>query len=379
MKFKVNREKFLDALAIPIAAIPAHCSKPAMMLLKIMAKVPGRLDLAGTGPDIGVIQTMAGGVEVSRGGDALVQPDKLKSLLKVMADEFVELAESDAGTVLLGAGARYVLPGDSPEHFPKIEVLAETPEFFCEASSLAVRELMVRTLFCTQKHDTSARWAVSSALFGHADGKLRVVSTDTKRLSVASCAVTAGAGGAVPDGLGKSLVPREAMELLKSACENDDKAPVRVVFEENQIWFQVGGLTIRTRLMNGSFPPWEQILPKGKAPHEIRLDRAGFLGVMRAAGKFTDEETKRVELDFEPGKVTVSAKDGVNDASGEITHEAAGCKSRMNIAFNPQYLIEFLRSVEAADVTMLATDGGKPVVFRPSDDYAHLIMPLSSD
>lgn len=377
MRFKANREKLLEALALPVAAIPEHCSKPAMMLLKIMAAVPGRVDFAGTDPGVAVIQTFTDGVEVRAGGDVLVQPGKLFALLKVMTDETVELAAGVSGTELTGAASRFVLPGDLPEHFPKLEVLGETPDYYFETSSGPMRELLRKTLFCMPKKDATARWSITAAQWSHAEGKLTVAATDTKRLSVASVAAAKFGTHPEAEGNGKVLVPREAMVLLDRACRDGDGAPVRVVFESSHVWFQVGALTIRTRQMSGSFPPWQSIVPKAKQKLTIPLDRVGFLGAVRAAGKFTDDETKRVSLTFKPGSLTVEAKDGVNDASGEITHKAAGCTSSLELAFNPQYLSEFLGSVDDSEVRLLADDGEKPVLFRPTEDYLHLIMPLS--
>jgi DNA polymerase-3 subunit beta len=103
-----------------------------------------------------------------------------------------------------------------------------------------------------------------------------------------------------------------------------------------------------------------------------------FLGRVRQAAIMTDDESKRVDMAFEAGKVTMQAR-GTATGSSEVELALPEYDGpEVNIAFDPQYLIEFLRALEGEPtVTLEMTDGSKPALFRAGDGYLYLVMPLT--
>ena len=200
------------------------------------------------------------------------------------------------------------------------------------------------------------------------------MATDTKRLAM--CEGPADVRGE-PDAKPQShLVPLKSVALLESNL-TDDGELVRVSLRPNEALFQTERALIHTRLVEGRFPPYRNIIPK-KMEVRLPVGVGDFLARVRQAAIMTDDESKRVDFRFEPGKVTLSAR-GPETGSSEVEMalpEYAG--PEVEIAFDPAYLTDMLRAVEGEPTVVLEmTDGQKPALFRVGEEYLYLVMPLA--
>jgi DNA polymerase-3 subunit beta len=159
-----------------------------------------------------------------------------------------------------------------------------------------------------------------------------------------------------------------------------DNEVVRVGLRTNDALFQTDRAMIYTSLVQGKFPPFRDIIGKTRkeAKHKIPLPVESFFTRVRQAAIMTEHESQRVDMTFEAGKVTMQAR-GANTGSSEVSMDLPEYDGpTTDIAFDPQYLIEFLRSLEAEPtVTLEMSTGTRAALFTCGTEYSYLVMPLT--
>ncbi len=208
------------------------------------------------------------------------------------------------------------------------------------------------------------------------NNKVRLVATDTKRLAMTEGVAITHEKAAKDAKPPSHLIPQKAMQLLERSLV-DGGERIRVALSANEAMFQTERALIHTRLVEGRFPPYRDIIPK-KSTIKVALTPGDFLNRVRQAAIMTDDETKRVEFSFEAGKLTLKAE-GSEAGSSEVTLALPDYSGEdISIAFDPQYLVEMLRAIDGeTSLTLEMTSGEKPAVFKVGADYLYLVMPLA--
>jgi DNA polymerase-3 subunit beta len=370
MKVTCIREGLLSACQLVGAAVAARTTKPILANIKAVAH-DDALTLMGTDLEVGIRYELRG-VKVGRSGSAILPVTRLVSILRETSDDEITLDAGDELTTIRLSTGKFEMPGGDPAEFPDIPTFDDGGRYH-EVRAGELRTLIKRTAFAADKKE-STRFAVTGVLWEAEDGKARLVATDTKRLAL--CEGKAEVHGEA-DAKGQShLIPLKAVSLLERNL-TDDGELVRVALRPNEALFQTERALIHTRLVEGRFPPYRSIIPK-KLDVRLTVPVADLLARVRQAAIMTDEESKRVDFHFEPEKVTLTAR-GPETGSSEVVMplpEYAG--PVVDIAFDPQYLIEMLRAIEGEPTaTLEMTDGQKPALVRIGEQYLYLVMPLA--
>jgi DNA polymerase-3 subunit beta len=373
MKVTCRRDGLLTACQLVSAAVAARTTKPVLSNVKATAEGDG-LTLVAFDTEVGIRYELRG-IDVARDGSAILPIAQLTQILRESTDDELSLDATDDGTKVKAGTSRFEMPGYPVEEFPDFPTIDDGGKYH-EVSAGVLRAMIRRTAFAADKKD-STRFALSGVLW-EADGKAaRLVATDSKRLAV--CDGPAALFGPPEPTKGSHLVPAKAIGLLERNL-TDDGELVRVALRPNEALFQTDRWTIYTRLVEGRYPPYRDIIGQTRkgAGVKVPLPVGPFLSRVRQAAIMTDDESKRVEMTFAPGSVTMQAR-GAETGSSEVElplPEYDGPEVR--IAFDPQYLVEFLRAVEdEPTVTLEMTDGSKPALFRCGDTYQYLVMPLA--
>ena len=380
MKVTCLRDNLLTACQLAGAAVAARSTRPILTNLKAIAH-DDALTLMATDMEIGIRYELRG-VKVERAGAAILPPGKLTSILRETTDEEITLdAGEDVTRIKLSTG-RFEMPGGIPDEFPDLPPFDAGGRYH-ELTAGTLRTLIRRTVFAAERKE-STRWAVTGILWeaeGGADGgKARLVATDTKRLAITEGPATVhgdpnGASGA--DGKGQShLIPAKAIQLLDKNLADDGEL-VRVALKTNEALFQTERALIHTKLVEGRFPPYREIIPK-KMAVKLSVSVAELMARVRQAAIMTDDETKRVDFKFTAGKAVLSAH-GPETGMSEVEMPLPEFEGPdVEIAFDPAYLTEMLRAIDGEPTaTLEMTDGQKPAVFRVGEQYLYLVMPLS--
>jgi DNA polymerase-3 subunit beta len=194
-----------------------------------------------------------------------------------------------------------------------------------------------------------------------------LVATDSYRLAVRDLVATA-------DGEGRAIVPERAISEAGRAASADEKGSIEIVVDDAQVAFRIGGLTLTSRLIEGEFPNYRQLLPE---QHESRLviSRQQLLDAVRRVGLLARDTTPvRLELNALGVKLSSSSPD-VGQAVETVEARYEG--EDLTVAFNPQYLIDGLTAATGESVRLDVRDGLKPGVVRGErDDFTYLVMPV---
>jgi DNA polymerase-3 subunit beta len=373
MKVTCQRDGLLTACQLVQAAVAARTTKPILSNVKATAQGDG-LTLVATDTEVGIRYELRG-ILVGQGGTAIISIAQLTQILRESQDAEISLDAADEGTKVKIGTSRFEMPGYPVDEFPDLPAFDDGGRYH-EVTAGELRKMIRRTAFAADKKD-STRFALSGVLW-EAEGKVaRLVATDSKRLAV--CEGPATLYGPPEATKGSHLVPAKTMALLERNL-TDDGELVRVGLRPNEAMFQTERAMIYTRLVEGRYPPYRDIIGQTRktAAVKVSLPVDAFLSRVRQAAIMTDDESKRVDMTFEPGKVGMEAR-GAETGSSQVElplEEYDGPEVR--IAFDPQYLIEFLRAVEGEPtVTLEMSDGTKPALFRCGDGYLYLVMPLA--
>lgn len=369
MKVTCARDSLLSACQLVQGAVAPRTTKPVLANIKAVAQ-DDALILMATDTEIGIRYELRG-INVGRAGEAILPVARLMNILReATAGDLTIDCREDTTLVRVGTG-RYELPGGDPLEFPDIPVFDAGGRYH-EITAGVLRTMIRRTAFAADKKE-GARWAVTGVLWEAHGSTAKFVATDTKRLAMIEApADVRGEPEAKP---GSHLIPLKAITLLEKNL-SDAGEVIRVALRPNAAMFQTERAMIHTRLVEGKFPPYQQIIPK-KLATKLTLPAADFFSRVRQAAITTDEDSKRVEFRFEPGKLTLQAR-GADAGSSEVElplPEYDG--EEVQLALDPQYVGDMFRAIDGEPtIVMEFTDNTKPVLFRIPDTYLYLVMPL---
>lgn len=371
MKLTCNRAALLAALRAAEPARANRTTKPVLGMVLLRA-LDDRLTIEATDLEVGV-RTEVRGVTPDRSGAVAVDPTPLMAILRESSDETVRLVYADDVLSVTAGIDEYDLPTADPLEFP------ELPEFdataLCHEVTAGVLRTLIKRAVVASDPKGGSRYSTDGVLWEAEHSKLRLVATDTKRLVAAEGPATT-TGETDPKGR-SHLVPLKSIKVLVNNLTADDGELVRVALKPNEAIFQTERALIHTRLVEGRFPPWRNIVPK-KLGAKLSVPPAAMLAAVRKASITIDAESSRLEMEFAAGKLSLA---GAGKASGrsKVTMPLPdyGGES-VAVALDKDYVRETLAAIQAEpSVTLEMTDSTKPVIFRLGTEYLCLVIPLS--
>lgn len=357
MKLVCPREELSRSLQIVLRSVGARAGIPALsgVLLEL-----GDEDLALTTTDL-ELTTRARVAITGEAGEIVVPARLLADIVRNLPAEDVEIV-SENGTVRVAGGrARFDLRSLQAEDFPKVQAADDAKELTIDSAQLA--RALGQVVPAASKDET--RPVLTGVLFEGDGDALRVVATDSYRLAVRTIEAP-GAGDL------KLLVPSRAVGEVARLAEEGE---VRVEASTSQVGFHLGSVLVQSRLIEGEFPSYQQLLPDD-LPSHLTIDREPFLGALKRVAVLAQDATP-VFIEFEEGRIRISCQSqGVGDAVEEIDGDYEG--DSMRVAFNPQYLEAGIEAVQGDQARIELSDPQRPAVVRgpESGDFTYLLMPI---
>lgn len=363
MKVTLTRENFQKGLSAVAATIPTRTTLP--VLSNILVEAEGEaLRVRGTDLDISVSIRVA--AEVEREGAITVPAKKLADIAKELPEAPVAL-ESSGGTVVLTCGrARFRLQGLPSDEYPAFPEVSFDGGWRLRSGEL--QQLSAHTSFAVSNEES--RPILNGVLWQLRDQEMRMVATNGHRL--AKMTVTLDAPTAEEADL---IVPPKALQQVERLFATDDE--LEIGRSESHLGFRTDRTEVYTRLIEGPYPNYEQVMPKDN-DKECVADREQFASAIRRMAIVASEQTHRVRLSFAPEALSLSVETpDLGEAEDQIPVEYSG--EALEIAFNANYLLEVLRYVEADQVRVSLKAPERPATLAPADggqDYVCLVMPL---
>lgn len=369
MKAICPRESLLAATQLVSAAIGTREIKPILRNIKAIAEA-GRVILMATDLEIGIRHELRG-LKVEDTGEAILPAGRLLSILREATDVDLAIEADDNRITVRGAVNEYEMAGENAAEFPDIPTF--TDDKYYEVAVGSLRTMIQRTAFAAAKE--TGKFAMTGVLWEVEGKHLRLVATDSKRLAVTVGPVTNHDAG---DTKGQShLVPTKAITLLERHLQGlPDDATVRIALRTNEALFQTDTTTIYSRLVEGRYPPYREIIPK-KATVKIPLAVQPFLTAIRQAAIMTDDETKRVSFKFSDNLLVLQAQ-GPTAGRSKVPLSVEYDGAALEIFFDPQYVIDMLRVLgDGAALELDLVDPVRPALFKVGNDYSYVVMPLT--
>jgi DNA polymerase-3 subunit beta len=361
MKFQCSLSVLREAVQMLSPVCPSRTTLPILSNVLVQA-TQGELALMGTDLDVSMRTTIA--AEVGKTGETTVPVRFLLDALRRMNAETISVTVDDLNVMTLRAGdkvqcsLRGMAPGDFPR-FPKIEA-ADTVQ-------LPIKELndMLRaTSYAVSRDET--RYVLNGVCFNFAE-RFDVVATDGRRLAKYTNA------SIKRDEPRQLVVPSKSIAQLQQMLSGDGTVDIR--FSATQMEVTVNQTKLVTRLVDGHYPNYMQVIPKS-CQHVITLNRRAFLDACGLASVVT-EKTKQpvIRITLQQQRMTISATTAeIGDAKDVLEVKYSG--DDMEMAFNPTFLTECCQSLDTDEVMFEVTNAASPIVLRAGDAFLCVVMPM---
>lgn len=279
--------------------------------------------------------------------------------------------DTDKRQLVISSGrSEFKLPTLPSGDFQTMVADEDAAEFQVEAADL--RRLIDKTRFAISTEET--RYYLNGVYLHTAEtdagNKLRAVATDGHRLALSEIDAPKGA-----ETLAGVIVPRKAVGEVRRLIESED-GDVTVSVSDTKIVFRAGRAQLTSKLIDGSFPDYARVIPKGNEKAMI-IDNKLFEAAVDRVATVSAERSRSVKLSISEGKLTLA----VNSAETGQGHEEIECDYQadgMDIGFNAKYLLDVTAQIEAEDARFLFNDPASPaLVLDPGDESAqYVLMPL---
>jgi DNA polymerase-3 subunit beta len=369
MQLECDRVQFSNAFSIAASAVPSRTPKDVLRNVFISVGAGG-VELVGTDQEM-AIRCSVDGVTTSSTGDALLPTQRVSSILRELQDDSFKLEIDERQIGLSTTGSKFRLSAEDPREFPPVPEFGETDFFRVGAPVFA--QMIRRTLFATDPEST--RYALGGLLLEFGDGILTAAATDSRRLAVATAACSTEGNPTIPEKA--TVIPTRAMALVERTIGSDSEY-VDIAMRENDVLMRSGNCVVYSRLVEGRFPRYRDVIPKSGAVN-IPLPVGPFLAAVRQSQIVTDEDSRGVEFLFANAMVTLNSQaSDIGDSSVQMPLEYD--HDEIRITFDPRYVADFLKVLTPETlVDLQLTDSDTAAVFRVEDSYTYVIMPLSNE
>ena len=377
MKFVCPQNKFNTHLSLVSRVVPTRPSRPVLSNVLVVAdESTQQITLIGFDETIGIQTAFEAAVEEP--GELTLPAKLLESIVSRLPDGEIAVQESeaDAAITLTCSSGEYQVRGLSAEDYPSLPLVehGEVAKLSTEALLAGLRG----ALFATSPDETK-QVLTGVHLMAETD-MLEFAATDGHRLAVVQTSDESAAGKVDSDAATMNVtVPAKALrELEKMLQAYQSSEPIALRFDRTQLIFELGLQRLTTRLLEGQYPNYRQLIPK-QFEQQVTVDRKQLTGALERIAVLADQKNNIVKLSFNPEQqtleVSVEAQEvgsGREVVTAQITGEA------LDIAFNVRYLLDGLKALGTNEVQMQCNTATSPSVMVPLGELqmTYLVMPV---
>jgi DNA polymerase-3 subunit beta len=364
LKLTTKRDELVSKLSVVSRAVSTRAATQALSGILVTA-TEGGVALAATDGEMGLRTAMD--ADVAGTGMALLPGRLLSELARSLgdADVEIELRDAEHDVEIRSGGSSFHLRTLPSEDFPGLPDEGSEPLKIPAAALAETTELVAPA---ASRDDM--RPVLTGVLVSAAGQEMTMVATDSYRLAVKRTELEGAIGGEL-----EANIPAKALRELGRLLSGGETEEVAVSLLPNQAVFKAGAILLNTRLIDGQFPNFRQLLPESY-DHDVRLPRPEFLEVVRRVSQLAQRNAP-LRLSFSPGELKVSASTpDVGDA--EEAMPAAFEGEPLEIGFNPEFLRDGIESVEGDEVMLRLISPLRPGLLQPVDneDFRYLVMPI---
>ena len=361
MKLVVNKDVLLDGLQKVQSIVSTRSTLPILYNVFLKAE-QDRVWLTATDLEVTVRTSLE--AKIARTGGTTLPAKRFFSICRELpANEIeIDVDDKDIASVLAGASF-YKIIGISEDEFPPLPTFHGNRSYSLEQKDL-------KTMLAATHYAASAdvsRPALSGVLASFKGGKLNMVATDGRRMAMWEHELAT-----TKETEGDYIIPAKTVgELLRSLGEEGE---VRIQVAETQVAFDFGHILVMSKLIDAAYPNFRQVIPNDQG-ERISLEREMLLNAVRRVALLLSDKSNSITLSFTKDTLEVSASAAdVGEATEKMAVKYRG--KDMAIAFNPDFLMDPLRTLGSDEVSLELTNELSPAVLRSDKPFLYVIMPM---
>ncbi len=360
MRFKTKKGILVNGIQTVQNVITPKSALPILSNILIETQ-GGNLKLTATDLDIGI--SCAIPVDIQEPGAITIPSKRFNDIIKELPGEDISINTKKNNLVVIETETcQFKVVGLAPEEFPKLPEFKDKKVIKIEQATL--KQMLNLTSFAVSFDET--RYILTGILFKIINDKLVLVATDGKRLAVIERKLQQGIEKDI-----SMIVPIKTIQELNRNLM--DEGELSLILGENQVLFDLGGVVVISRLIEGEFPDYSQVIPAA-SDNKMGIAREQFLLAVKRAALLATPDYQAVKLEVFKDKLVVSkSTPDIGESFEEVPVEYRG--KEMVIGFNPAYLVDVLKNLREEKIVFELTDSEKPGVIR-MEGYTYIVLPM---
>lgn len=362
MHFLCDRTVLTEALHVLQNIVGMNTTLPILSNILIEVTDKKELTLTSTNLEVGIQFKL--NVDVKEEGMCTLPGKKLYEITREMAGEKVEIeVSSDYIGIIKSGNGVYRLMGLGADEFPRLPRLDKVHS--AKVTGEVLKKLLAKTAYAISTDE--ARYVLNGVYFIVAKGEVIVVATDGRRLAMVRKKTEVDPNLEVD-----IIIPAKTVNELMRIVHGEKE--VEILFSETQVGFRMGNMLMISRLIEGKFPNYDQVIPK-KTKEKVKVNREEFLSIIRRVSLITNGKSNMVKFRFHDGTLTLTASNpDIGEAKDDMTIDYKS--EDFSIAFNPVFLVDALKVLEEETITFEFSESTLPGVVKSSDEFTYVVMPM---
>ena len=368
MKIKCKRGLLREGIQKVSNVINPRATLPILSNILLEAE-DGKIKFSGTDLEMGISASIQGAT-IEETGSVTIPAKKISDIARELPDEEINISAKKNNVIQVEAGkVFYRIMGLAADDFPQLPAFSPENKEMLVLSQNDLKTLLTMTAFAASNEES--RYVLNGILFILKDGKLKLVATDGRRLALAEKEVLKAEGNLWGKGV---ILPIKAVRELNRLLKEEGEVQIYLV--EKQIAFVVDETTVISRLIEGEFPDYEQVIPS-ENNKIVHLDKEEIFSATRRVSLLTSPTSSLMKFTLSKNKALISSETpDLGEAKEEIEVEYQG--EGIAIGFNPHYLLDMFRSVPFEKLTLGLQESEKPGVFK-AENFTCVLMPMQID
>ena len=375
MNFEIDKKEFIKGLGLMQSVAGRKTTLPILSHI-LLEWEKDSLYLTGTDLETGIREELT--AKIHQKGKASVSAKKLYEIVRELPEETIRIQKKDNQWITLQCGkSTFNLAGLDPEEFPSLPAYQEGN--FSAVSTGLIREMIEKTVFAASNEES--RYHLNGVLFAQTkqgeEEILRMVATDGHRLSLVD-RKNEKISGIEEKGM---IMPKKGvLEVKKIIGDRDREEKMGIYFNSTHGFFRLGKSLTVIRLIEGEFPEYEQVIPKGN-DRKLVMAKEKMVSSLKRVSTMANERMEGVKFSLKVNSVEMSSThQDFGDAQEEVEVVYEG--PPLQVGFNARYLIEALNVIDTEEVLMELKDEGSPGILKPSSptpavsNQLSIIMPM---
>lgn len=363
MKFICSQKQLASAINTVQKAVSAKTTLPILkgILLETLGQ---KLKLVGTDLEIGIEQTID--AEILSEGSIVISSKILGDMIRKLPDAEVEFQiDQDYNTVIRCENSEFTLIGQPAVEFPELPVVEE--EYSYQISQDLFKNMIRQTVFATALDET--RPILTGVLMEIAESNMNMVALDGYRLAFRQGTIKSHENS-------KAVIPGKTLSEIYRIISDEDTADVEIFFTDKHVLFQLKDIKVISRLLEGEFINYKQILPK-EYKSRVKVNTRNLLDSMERASLLAKEgKNNLVKFSIKDERMTITSNAEIGRVHETLNIELEG--QDLDIGFNSKYFLDVLKIIDSEEIYLEFITNVSPCIVKPTDtqNYTYLILPV---